>query len=118
MGAEEDETADETVSGDDIRLVWHYTVVVPLGDAEGFLPNDPRWLRQARGLIASLIEDVRLAPDLPRAHCSLRTSLREHQLVVERGHHPPVSVDFSAESVKVKVQHRVHRTLHLPRCSF
>lgn len=55
-GAEEHSSADNAVSGDVIRLMWDYSVLVPLWDAEGLLPEEPRWLKEALGLSDSLIE--------------------------------------------------------------
>ena len=55
---DEDEPADHTVSGSVIRFMWDYGVRVPLWDAEGLLPEDPGWLREALGLSDALIEDL------------------------------------------------------------
>lgn len=56
---DEEEPADHAVSGPVIRLMWDYGVRVPLWDAEGLLPEDPEWLREALGLGDPLIEDLR-----------------------------------------------------------
>jgi hypothetical protein len=61
--AERSDTTDEdgadddyTVSGQVIRLMWDYGVIVPLWDAEGLLPEEPDWLRAALGLSDPLID--------------------------------------------------------------
>ncbi len=54
----EDEPVDRTVSGSVIRFMWDYGVRIPLWDADGLLPEEPEWLRQALGLSDPLIEDL------------------------------------------------------------
>ena len=57
--AHEDEPADYSISGPVIRLMWDYSMRIPLWDAEGLLPEEPEWLREALGLSDLLIEDLR-----------------------------------------------------------
>ena len=57
--AHEDEPADYSISGPVIRMMWDYGVRIPLWDAEGLLPEEPEWLRQALGLSDLLVEDLR-----------------------------------------------------------
>lgn len=54
----EDDVDDYTVSGDVIRFMWDYTVVVPLWSEDGLLPEKPEWLRVALGLSDPLIHDL------------------------------------------------------------
>lgn len=49
------EREDHTVKGRVLRLMWDYGVVVPLWDAQGQLPEEPRWLRTTLGLSDELI---------------------------------------------------------------
>lgn len=56
--AAEDEPADHTVSGVEIRFMWDFGVRVPLWDDDGLLPEDPAWLRTALGLSDPLIDDL------------------------------------------------------------
>lgn len=52
-----DETPEDyTVSGDVIRFMWDYGVIVPLWDGEGLLSEEPAWLRTALGLSEGLIQ--------------------------------------------------------------
>lgn len=53
------EFADHTVSGPVIRFMWDYGVRIPLWDAEGLLPEEGEWLREALRLSDRLIEDLR-----------------------------------------------------------
>jgi hypothetical protein len=46
------------VSGSVIRFMWDYGVRVSLWDAEGLLPEESDWLREALGLSDPLIEDL------------------------------------------------------------
>ena len=39
-------------------MMWDYGVRIPLRDAEGLLPEEPEWLREALGLSERLIEDL------------------------------------------------------------
>ena len=55
---DEDEPVDHTVSGSVIRFMWDYGVGVPLWDAEGLLPEESDWLREALGLSDPLIQDL------------------------------------------------------------
>lgn len=55
----EDEPVDYTVSGPVIHVMWDYGVRVPLWDAEGLLPEEPEWLREALGLSDPLIDELR-----------------------------------------------------------
>ena len=51
---------DEAVSGDVIRFMWDYTVLVPLWDNGGLLRDDPEWLR-------GVLDERKLGPKrLPR----------------------------------------------------
>jgi hypothetical protein len=54
---QEDEPADYSVTGSSLRIMWDYGVRVPLWDAQGLLPEEPDWLRNALGLSDQLIED-------------------------------------------------------------
>jgi hypothetical protein len=56
---DDDELVDHTVSGSVIRFMWDYGVRVPLWDAEGLLPEESDWLKDALGLSDPLIEDLR-----------------------------------------------------------
>lgn len=56
--AEEDQPAAFSVSGSVLRMMWDYGVRVPLWDADGLLPEEADWLRQALGLSDALIEDL------------------------------------------------------------
>ena len=53
-----DEPVDHTVIGSEIRFMWDYGVRIPLWDAEGLLPEESEWLREALGLSDPLIEDL------------------------------------------------------------
>ena len=53
-----DEPADYSVSGPTIRMMWDYGVRIPLWDAEGLLPEEPEWLRDALNLSQRLIDDL------------------------------------------------------------
>lgn len=57
--AHTDESAEHSVSGPVIRLMWDYGVRIPLWDAEGLLPEEPEWLRAALDLSERLIGDLR-----------------------------------------------------------
>jgi hypothetical protein len=56
--AQEDAPADYSVSGPVLRLMWDYGVWIPLWDAEGLLPEEPEWLRDALCLSERLIDDL------------------------------------------------------------
>lgn len=58
-GAEADELVDRSISGPVIRMMWDYGVRIPLWDAEGLLPEESEWLREALGLSERLIDDLR-----------------------------------------------------------
>jgi hypothetical protein len=58
-GIQQEQTADYSVSGPVIRLMWDYGVELPLWDADGLLPEEADWLRQALGLSDRLIDDLR-----------------------------------------------------------
>lgn len=58
-GHVDDDKADVTVTGDVIKFMWDYGVVVPLWtDWDGLLPEEPEWLRTALGLSDPLIDDL------------------------------------------------------------
>jgi hypothetical protein len=57
--AHDDEPANYAVSGPIIRVMWDYGVRIPLWDAEGLLPEESEWLREALGLSDPLIDDLR-----------------------------------------------------------
>lgn len=58
-GAQDDDALDYCVDGSVIRMMWDYSVQIPLWDAGGLLPEDPKWLREALGLGEQLIDDLR-----------------------------------------------------------
>jgi len=53
---EDDADTHHTVNGRVIRFMWDWTVEIPLWDADGLLPEDPKWLRTEVGLSDELIE--------------------------------------------------------------
>jgi hypothetical protein len=76
-GFVDDDALDFTVTGDVIKFMWDYGVVVPLWtDWDGLVPEERDWLRTALGLSDPLIRDLRewgTAMDHLDANPSLRT---------------------------------------------
>jgi hypothetical protein len=71
-GAEDDgPSRDYSVSGPVIRVRWDYGVGVPLWDADGLLPEEPQWLREALRLGDPLIQDLkRWCLDMEKLHAT------------------------------------------------
>ncbi|MEZ0579118.1 hypothetical protein [Nocardioides sp. MH1] len=55
---EDGDSADYAIAGESLTFSWDIGVTVPLWDADGLLPEDPRWLRRALGVSDGLIIDL------------------------------------------------------------
>ena len=90
---------DFTVTGDRIRFMWDYGVVVPLWtEGDGLVPEEPEWLRAALGLSDPLIDDLR-AWGTAMGHLDADSSLRTEQAYGD--------LDRQARALVVRVQQEV-----------
>lgn len=88
------------------------TVTVPLWDAEGLLPEEPRWLNQALGLSAGLVADIAAwGKDWNAAGSGGQSFTREQHW--ERKRRLDAEAEVLVERLRAEVPRRFTVTLHL-----